>query len=61
MLAAHSAVQDINSIRLLLVTGVILFVLFWRIAIKLMIMVVLIVVVILITSGALAFIEGFHH
>lgn len=61
MLAAHSAVQDINSIRLLLVTAVILFVLFWRIAIKLMIMVVLIVVIFLITSGALTFIEGVHH
>jgi hypothetical protein len=61
MLAAHSAVQDINSIRLLLVIGVILFVLFWRIAIKLTIMVVLIVMIILITSGALAFIQGFHH
>jgi hypothetical protein len=61
MLAAHSAVQDINSIRLLLVTGVILFILFWRIAIKLMIMVVLIVVIFLITSGALTFIESVHH
>lgn len=61
MLAAHSAVQDINSIRLLLVTGVVLFVLFWRFAIKLTIMIVLIVMIFLITSGALAFIEGFHH
>jgi hypothetical protein len=61
MLAAHTAVQDITSIRLLLVIGVILFVLFWRIVIKLTIMVVLIVMIILITSGALAFIEGFHH
>ncbi len=61
MLAAQSAVQDINSIRLLLVIAAVLVVLFWRIALKMVIMVVLIVLVVLITSGAVAFVEGFQH
>jgi hypothetical protein len=61
MLASHSAVQDINSIRLLLVAGAILIVLFWRTVIKLLLLVMLIVAILLLTSGAVAFIEGFHH
>ena len=61
MLAAQSAAQDLGSIQLLLAIDVILIVLFWRVALKMLIMVLAMVMIVLITSGAAVLLQEFHR
>lgn len=61
MLAAQSAAQDLGSIQLLLAIAVVLIVLFWRVALKMVIMVLAIVMIVLITSGVAVLLQEFHR
>ncbi len=61
MLAVQSSAQDPGSIQLLLAIAVILIVLFWRVALKMLIMVLAIVMIVLITSGVAVLLQELHH
>lgn len=61
MLAVQSSAQDLGSIQLLLAIAVILIVLFWRVALKMLIMVLAIVMIVLITSGVAVLLQELHH
>jgi hypothetical protein len=61
MLAAQSATHDLGSAQLLLVVASILIVLFWRIALKMVLIVVAIAMIILVTSGLAAVLQDLHH
>jgi hypothetical protein len=61
MLAAQSAAHDLGSVQLLLAIAVVLIVLFWRVALKMVIMVLAIVMIVLITSGAAVLLQEFHR
>ena len=60
MLAVHSSAHNIQSIQLLLVIAVVLIVMFWKLALKMIIIVLGIVLTILITSGAVALLGDLH-
>lgn len=61
MLAVQSSAQDLGSIQLLLAIAVILIVLFWRVALKMLLMVLAIVMIVLITSGVAVLLQELHH
>lgn len=61
MLAVQSSAQGLGSIQLLLAIAVILIVLFWRVALKMLIMVLAIVMIVLITSGVAVLLQELHH
>ena len=60
MLPAHTTPQDLHSIQILILIFSALIVIYWRTALKLILIALTAVIVILITSGAIALIEGFH-
>jgi hypothetical protein len=61
MLALHSGTAGTGQFQVLIVMFAILVAIFWRTAIKILLTVGAILFVILITSGAVAFMEGMHH
>jgi hypothetical protein len=60
MHAVQSSAHDIQSIQLLLVIAVVLIVMFWKLALKMIIIILGIVLTILITSGAVALLGDLH-
>lgn len=61
MLALRGGSSGIDSIQILTVLFAIISVIFWRSLLKILLMIAAMLLVVLITSGAIALLEGLHH
>lgn len=61
MLALRGGSSGIESIQILTVLFAIISVIFWRSLLKILLMIAAMLLVVLITSGAIALLEGLHH
>jgi hypothetical protein len=61
MLATHIAAHGLESIQALIVAISVLIVIFWRIALKVLLIVILVATLLLATSGTVALLQHLHH